>query len=153
MFSPSQICLLHCVWLWQTLCRGIVRRQTNVAEHNPVVCMNTSSTWGTTGGCPLPQFAGLDPNVRHSRNHRKQYQNNQKTKLFWSIPWQYYHLCHWMWTYLIVWCYISSLYIYMLIFPHSKCFLLYKMSLFFYKMSLGFHFCFFYFIHRPGGGC
>ena len=88
-FSPSQICLVHCVWLWQTLCRGIVRRQTNVAEHNPVVCMNTSSTWGTPGGCPLPQFAGLDPNVRHSRNRRKQYQNNQKTKLFWSIPWQY----------------------------------------------------------------
>lgn len=43
--------------------QGIVRRQTNVAEHDPVACMNSSSTWGTAGGCPYPQFAGLEPNA------------------------------------------------------------------------------------------
>lgn len=35
-----------------------------MAEHDPVACMNSSSTWGTAGGCPYPQFAGLEPNVR-----------------------------------------------------------------------------------------
>ncbi|KAK3096832.1 hypothetical protein FSP39_003782, partial [Pinctada imbricata] len=47
------------------LIRGIVRRQTNVAQHNPQQCFRNFTSWGRDGfdQCPLPQFAGLDPNA------------------------------------------------------------------------------------------
>ncbi|XP_062589559.1 uncharacterized protein LOC134251193 [Saccostrea cucullata] len=43
--------------------QGIVRRQSNVAEHDPQQCMANFRTWGTEGGCPIPQFVGLEPNA------------------------------------------------------------------------------------------
>lgn len=58
------LCTMKYYIIYYNNYRGIVRRQTNVAEHDPVACMNSSSTWGTPGGCPNPQFAGLEPNVR-----------------------------------------------------------------------------------------
>lgn len=42
---------------------GIVRQQSNVAEHNPLQCYQNSTLWGRSQlpNCPIPQFVGISP--------------------------------------------------------------------------------------------
>ncbi|XP_077869293.1 NADPH oxidase 2-like, partial [Saccoglossus kowalevskii] len=40
---------------------GIVKFQTNLAEHDPKVCHNQTEMWGVSRDCPEPQFAGSSP--------------------------------------------------------------------------------------------
>ena len=42
--------------------RGIVRGQTNTADHDPDKCADKYETWGDAE-CPLPQFGKSDPGV------------------------------------------------------------------------------------------
>jgi len=46
--------------------RGVVRSQTNVAEHDPEYCQDKFEQWGSPSEqkCPIPQFAGNSPAVR-----------------------------------------------------------------------------------------
>ena len=48
-------------------CRGIVRGQTNIAEHDPEVCKDKYQEWGSDE-CPVPQFSGSTPQVSN-RTH------------------------------------------------------------------------------------
>lgn len=42
---------------------GIVRRQSNIAQHNPLQCYRNHTQWGRSQlpECPIPQFAGISP--------------------------------------------------------------------------------------------
>ena len=42
--------------------RGVVRGQTNIADHDPDVCKDKFEEWGSDE-CPVPQFAGSTPQV------------------------------------------------------------------------------------------
>jgi hypothetical protein len=39
-------------------CRGVIRGQTNIHEHDPLNCSSSYKDWGKPTGCPNPQFAG-----------------------------------------------------------------------------------------------
>lgn len=44
---------------------GVVRRQSNVADHNPEKCFRNFTEWGTPAlpQCPFPEFVGLPANA------------------------------------------------------------------------------------------
>lgn len=41
--------------------QGVVRGQTNVADHDPEVCQDKFKQWGSLPECPVPQFSGSTP--------------------------------------------------------------------------------------------
>lgn len=67
------VCCRKPLSIWQVMhcfCRGIVRGQSNTAEHDPEYCQDKYEQWGSAAEpkCPMPVFAGGFPQVYWSRS-------------------------------------------------------------------------------------